>query len=274
MRTRCCTRPVKSMLAQPEMSPLATTQEGFAQALLRARLRVPSSVAETAGPSRERRFAVYRNNVKASLIAALVAKFPVVHRLVGEEFFEATALVFIERLPPRSPVLAEYGGDFAVFLETFEPAADLPYLPDVARLEWARQRAFHAADATPVAIDRLAALAAADIGSARLVLHPAAAVVVSPWPIVSIWTTNTFDAEVRRIGPDRPGETALVTRPDHEVLVSLLPPGADLLLAALEEGTMLGEAMTNAPDAFDLPTTLASLFSAGAISRILEGLPA
>jgi hypothetical protein len=256
------------------MPPLAATQDGFARSLLRARLQVPSSVAETAGPSRERRFAVYRNNVKASLVAALAAKFPVVHRLVGEEFFEATALVFIERHPPRSPVLAEYGCDFAGFLEGFEPAADLPYLPDVARLEWARQRAFHAADAPPVAIDRLAALAAGDLGSAKLLLHPAARVVVSPWPIVSIWTTNTFDAEVRRIGPDRPGETALVTRPDQDVLVGPLPPGAGPLIAALEEGATLGDAMANVPDAFDLPTALASLFGAGAVFRILEGPPA
>lgn len=257
------------------MRPLADIQHDFTGALLQARLRVPAAVAQfTTGRSRERRFGVYRNNVKASLVATLTAKFPVVHRLVGEEFFEATALVFIERHPPRSPVLAEYGGDFAVFLETFEPAADLPYLPDVARLEWARQRAFHVADATPVSIDRLAALAAGDLGAARLVLHPAATVVVSPWPIVSIWTTNTFDADVRRIGPDRPGETALVTRPDHEVLVSLLPPGADQLLAALEQGAPLGDAMANLPDAFDLPTTLASLFGAGAVFRILEGLSA
>ncbi len=256
------------------MLPLADTQQTFTRALLRAGLQVPVAVAKMAGPTRERRFSVYRNNVKASLVATLTAKFPVIRRLVGEEFFEATALVFIERHPPRSPVLAEYGAAFASFLESFEPAGDLPYLADVARLEWARQEAFHAADAKPVPIEGLAALAAGDLEAARLTLHPATILIASPWPIVSIWTTNTLDEDVQRVGPDRPGELALVTRPDQDVLVSLLPPGAELLITALADGASLGEAMAKTRDGFDLATTLALLFSAGAVSAFLEGLAA
>lgn len=256
------------------MRPLAEIQHDFTRALLQARLQVPAAVAPlTTGGSRDRRFGVYRNNVKASLAATLTAKFPVIGRLVGEEFFEATALVFIERHPPRSPVLAEYGADLAPFLEGFEPAADLPYLADVARLEWARHRAFHAADVPAVAIDRLALLAADDLHTVRLTLHPAAAVIASPWPIVSIWTTNTFDAEVRRIGPDHSGEAALITRPAHEVLVSALPPGAELVIAALGDGRTLGDAIGDAPDDFDLPHMLAVLFNAGAVAGLPEGTP-
>lgn len=254
------------------MRPLIETQHEFTRALLQARLQVPACVARRT-TSRDRRFGVYRNNVKASLAATLAAKFPVVHRLVGEEFFEATALVFIEHHPPRSPVLAEYGADFARFLEGFEPAADLPYLPDVARLEWARHQAFHAPDAATVAIDRLAALAADDLNDLRLILHPAAAVVASPWPVVSIWTTNTFDEDVRRIGPDRAGEAALVTRPEHDVLVSVLPPGAERVVAALRDGRTLGDAIGDTSDGFDLPHTLALLFHAGAVAGLLKGMP-
>ncbi len=256
----------------PDMRPLAHAQQSFRRGVLQARLQVPAAVAGLPGPSRERRFSVYRNNVKASLVAALKAKFTVIERLVGEEFFEATALVFVERHPPRSPVLAEYGGGFASFLEVFEPAADLPYLPDVARLEWARHRAFHAADATPVAIDRLATLAADDLHDTRLTLHPATAVAASPWPIVSIWTTNTFDAETRRIGPDHAGEIALITRPQDDVLVNVLPPGSDLLIAALREGRALGTAIGQAPASLDLARTLALLFRAGAVVGLLKGI--
>jgi hypothetical protein len=227
-----------------------------------------------AGPSRERRFSIHRNNVKAGLIATLTAKFPVIQRLVGEEFFEATAIVFIERHPPRSPVLAEYGAAFACFLESFEPTGDLPYLADVARLEWSRQEAFHATDAKPVPIEGLAALATGDLEAARLTLHPATRVIASPWPIVSIWTTNTFDEEVRRIGPDQPGELALVTRPDQDVLVSLLTPGADVLIAALADGASLGAVVAKTQDGFDLATMLALLFSAGGVSALQEGLSA
>ena len=63
--------------------------------------------------------------------------------------------VFVREQPPRSPLLAIYGDEFADFIAAFEPARELPYLADVARLEAARTRAYHAADATPLDAGRL-----------------------------------------------------------------------------------------------------------------------
>ena len=259
------------MPAQPDGNGLADLQHRFAHAVLRAPLSVPDGVRRDVRPAYERRFGVYRNNVKASLAAALAARFPVVARLVGEEFFTATALVFIERHPPRSPVLAEYGVTFADFLEGFDPAVDLPYLPDIARLEWARHGAFHSADADPADIGRLAALPPEQIGAAILGIHPAVTVIASPWPIVSIWTTNTYDATPEAPAAGWTGETALVTRPHLDVLVQRLPPGAELLVAELARGIALGaavDAVSRTHDSFDLATALSTLFGAGAIATL------
>jgi hypothetical protein len=245
-------------------SDLAGLQRRFARRLLRPE------------PARDRRMAVYRNNVAASLVGVLRAHFPVVGRIVGADFFEAAAVAFVRAAPPASPVLAKYGGGFADFLEGFAPAADLPYLPDVARLEWARNVAHHAADADSVGIDRLAAVPADRMGAVQLLLHPAAAVVASPWPVVSIWETNALDAEARRIGPEAPGETALVTRPDLEVLVRPLPACGDVFVASLRRYALLSDASAAAeavaaPVApFDLAATLAALFGAGAVACLLE----
>lgn len=263
------------MPAQPDGGGLAGLQHRFARAVLQAPLSVPDGVRRDVRPTRERRFGVYRNNVKASLAAALEARFPVVARLVGEEFFTAMALVFIERHPPRSPVLVEYGAAFASFLEGFDPAADLPYLPDIARLEWLRQVAYHSADADAADIARLAELPPEALDSARLGLHPAMAVIASPWPIVSVWTTNTRDAT-----PEAPAEwtaeTALVTRPHLEVLVQRLPPGANLLVDELAQGIALGaaaDAVSRVHENFDLATALSTLFAAGAITTLSQGSP-
>jgi hypothetical protein len=223
-------------------------QRDFAQRLLRPE------------PARDRRLAIHRNNVAASLAGVLHAHFPVVARIVGTEFFEAAAVAFVRRAPPVSPVLAEYGGGFASFLGSFAPAADLPYLADVARLEWARTVACNAADGAPIGIERLAA--ESDLGAVRLSLHPAAQVVASPWPIVSIWQANTHDAEVRGIESD--GEIALVARPALDVRVERLPPGGHSFFDAVRRGRPLGEAAADV----DLASTLAILFAAGAIGGI------
>jgi hypothetical protein len=257
------------MPAQPDGNGLTELQHRFAHAVLQAPLAVPDGIRHDVRPTRERRFGVYRNNVKASLSAALAARFPVVERLVGDEFFTAMALVFIERDPPRSPVLAEYGAAFANFLEGFDPAADLPYLPDIARLEWSRHAAFHSADASAADLGRLAELPPEALGSVRLGLHPAMAVIASPWPIVSVWTTNTYDATPEAPAADWTGETALVTRPHLEVLLHRLPPGADRLVTEVARGVALGvaaEAASCAHEGFDLATALSTLFGAGAIT--------
>ena len=246
------------MLVPLEVDSLATLQSGFAASLLSA-----EKVAD-------RRFFVHRNNMKASLGAALAARFPVVLRLVGVEFFRAMAVVFVERHPPRSPVLAAYGAGFADFLDGFEPVADLPYLADVARLEWARHLAWHAADAPAISIEELTTVAPNRLDSVRLRLHPAATVVVSIWPVISIWTTNILDEEIKPIGPDQTGESALVTRPGLEIFVNALPPCTGLLFEALSAGIALGEAVAQAERAagFDTAAALSLLFRSGAVTSL------
>lgn len=244
-------------------------QAGFTAALRDPDLPPPGFIqAASAGQSRLR-FNIYRNNMHASLAAALEARFPVLRRLVGDEFFRAMALVFVRQQPPASPVLARYGAGFAAFLRGFAPVRDLPYLPDMAALEWARSEAYHAADAPVAAIDALAALPHEQLPGARLVPHPALRLVVSAYPIVSLWQTNSHDAEVRPLGADAAGETALVTRPLLEVLVTVLPPGGAAFIAALQAGAGFAEAAEAATAAgADLAPLLALLFDAGAIAGI------
>src|SRR5262245_23956796 len=80
-------------------------------------------------------FAVYRNTVMKACIDALQANYPAVARLVGDEWFRAAAAVFARAHLPEHPTLLAYGGNFADFLARFPPAAALPYLPEVARLD-------------------------------------------------------------------------------------------------------------------------------------------
>src|SRR5919108_3746086 len=99
------------------MYQLASVQDAFADAVRDASLRVPLPVAGAARQTSDRRFAVYRNNVVASLTSALAERFPVVQRLVGEEFFRAMARAYVTQEPPRSPVLLHYGATFPAFVD-------------------------------------------------------------------------------------------------------------------------------------------------------------
>jgi hypothetical protein len=237
------------------------------QAEFSERLRQRGGVSPV-GLSPAKRFRVHRNTFFATLIDALRARYPITERLVGEEFFDATAALFIEAHPPRSPVLIEYGEGFGAFLENFEPAAALPYLADVARLEWLRHRAYHAADRKALGPSDLASAPQDRAYAMTFEFHPSAALLVSPYPIVSIWETNANDAETRPIGPDLPGEAALVVRPDCDVHVVCLDEAEHAFAAALAQGATLGEAAARgaALRGLDVPTALAKLISAGAFA--------
>jgi len=244
------------------------TQSAFADAVRNAGQPLPESVTSHSADAPARRFNVYRNNFYASLIKVLAGRYAVVQRLVGEEFFRAMAKAYVEQDPPRSAMILAYGGGFADFLHRFPPVSDVPYLPDIARLEWARHTAYHAADATPLGAEDFAAIPGEQVAALRLMLHPSLRVVSSPYPIVSIWQTNMFDDEVRTIGPDAGGEDAMIARPEMSVEVRTLPPGAAAFIAALNEDTPLGEAAVRASetdDGFDLATNIAGLIDAGVI---------
>ena len=148
-------------------------------------------------------------------------------RIVGEEFFRASASVFIRANPPRSPLMMTYGDGFPGFLASFEPAAEIAYLADVARVEAARTRAYHAADAPPLTASDLAGIEARDLAALRFELHPSLEIIVSAFPVVTIWAMNAGETPLAAI-KDWRGEDALVIRPAFEVEVRRLPAGAGL----------------------------------------------
>jgi hypothetical protein len=242
---------------------LSQIQDGFAEALLSTTTPVPARVRGAALHRADRRFAVYRNNVVTSLIDVLAARFPVVKRLVGEEFFGAMAHAYVLREPPLSPLLIHYGETFPAFVEEFDAARPLPYLCDVARIELARGRAYHAADAEPLARQAYASLPKDRVGDQRVALLPSTSIVVSRYPALSIWEVNQAGAErpVESWGP----EAALVARPFLEVETRRLRAGTDIFLLALQSGATIGDAVlsaSTATPAFDASEGLAVLIGA------------
>lgn len=187
-----------------------------------------------------RRFDVYRNNVAYALSRALAARFPVVERVVGAEFFAAMAQIFLKTGLPQSPVLLEWGKEFPAFLEGFPPLSGLPWLPDVARLELARGAAYHAADAEPLSPEALMRAAGAE--DARLVLQASVTVMASRWPVVTAWAMNQPGASPAPLPADKP-EAALILRDRRDaVVVEEIGLGDLAFIAGLHRGETLLQA--------------------------------
>lgn len=242
-------------------------QTEFAKGLLDPTLPAPKGVTVPNGRPVGKRYDVYRNNVVVSLTEALASAYPIIRAIVGHEFFDAMAGVYVRKHPPTSPLMIYYGGGFPSFLTRFSPASHLGYLPDVARVELARRQAYHAADAMPCSPEKLGALEGSKLYDARLVLHPSIQIVRSRYPVFSIWRYNSTE-DKSPIGNAR--EITLISRPKAEVNMQNPSTGTATFIESLSEDP-LGVAMEKAKAVqsdFDLAGNLTELLAAGLLVDI------
>lgn len=245
----------------------------FAEALLDPALPLPGGLTTIAGYAPEQRFDVYRNNVRAGLAGALASRFPAAVRITGEAFFRMMALDYALKHPPASALLMTYGEDFPAFAAGYEPAAGLPYLADVMRIDLLRGRAYHAADAVPLAAAALAAVPAEDVGHLRFALHPSLGILRSPHPAFTIWAMNSGERALGAITAWE-GEDVLVIRPELELRVISLPAGGAAFLLALGKGLDLASAVEAAVDdntEFDLEKNLGGALAHGVFAGLHQG---
>lgn len=136
------------------------------------------------------RLAIYRRSIISGFIHTLEETYPVCHKLVGNDFFTAMARHYIAITPATSPDLADYGESFAHFITTFKPAQSLPYLTDVAHLEWACHKTIDAANSPPLDIQALATVPTLQQAKLIFQLPAGCTILSSPFPIQRIWEVN------------------------------------------------------------------------------------
>jgi hypothetical protein len=245
----------------------------FAAGLTDPSRPTPLGVNGPRGKRAVKRYNVYRNNVTVSLIDALAAIYPAVQRITGTEFFRAMARFHVRATPPTSPLLFEYGRDFPAFIESYEYAQDMPWLADTARIERAWLDAYHAADAPPLPPAGLAQVPPDRLGGMVFTAHPATQIVRSAYPAVAIFAMNRADSPVTSLKSSA-AEDALVTRPDMEVEVRLLPPGNATFLASLIDGETLATAASKTlheTSSFELSAGIAGMIEAGVFTTLRLG---
>ena len=256
------------------MLPLRDLQAAMAASVLQG-IDVPlAPIVRAGGIAFDGRLQVYRNNTFSSLTAALKDSFPVVCQLVDERFFGYAAQEYIRAHPPRAPRLAEYGSDFAEFLAGFQPVRHLAYLPDVARLEWAVNAAYHAADAPTLDPARIAAVPQDRYAQLRFVAHPSTRIFASEFPVDRIWQTHQPGGDLEtKIDLSSGGCRLLIDRHDQDIRFLALDAAGFALAAALCAGDALQEAYEKAAavdSAFDLIAALSTHLARGTFSDFVD----
>jgi uncharacterized protein (UPF0276 family) len=239
-------------------SELDGHQQAFVTALFDADCAAPL-LSHFKGGHGEHGLALYRGNLTATWTKTLSAAYPVVRQLVGAEFFGALARAYGMAHPSEDADLNRFGGTFAHFLEGFEHVADYPYLPDMARLEWALHRAHYAADANGLDATALGTLTPPQMEMARFTLHPACALFASNWAVVDLWRAHQAGSGVAFPQVMAAANFALVARPHWQAELAPFTSAGHAALSMLAAGETFGAALDAAFEidaAFDVAASL------------------
>jgi uncharacterized protein len=256
------------------MPLLPDLQREFASALQHVGHAAAAAAMFRGPPQRAlARLAVYRGNVHANCAKALASAYPVIRKILGEDFFEAVGREYARAIPSRSGDLNLYGAELGDFVASFPHTEDLPYLPGVARMEWLVHRAHFAQDSPAFDPSPLASLHAERLASLRLRLSAPCTLLESRWPLARIWTIHQDDYDGPfeidlDAGPDR----LLVYRAGWRARVLSLAPGDFSFLAAAAHGATLGSALeagVAAERSFDPSTTLARWIDAQVVTGLV-----
>ncbi len=247
---------------------LADLQNQFAQAILSG--DAPATLF-TGGVTPAEALSVHRDTVMGALTNALRLSYPTVEALVGEAFFEQTCQIFAGRNLPRNASLTSYGKGFADFLADFAPAACLPYLPNVARLDRAIETVLRSAlQQRRFALD----------GAVSIALPQSLAVLRLAYPADEIRAALGDDEALAAIVIQPAERLVLVWRKGSDAVVQRVSITAGRFIAALLDGesaeAAMGAAMATSPEAEAMQIIQAEIFAASfctIISNPKETLP-
>lgn len=227
-------------------------------------------------PQAVRGLMAYQANGHALAERCLLAAYPVIAQLLGTESFNALARDLWHRHPPPFGDLAQWGDALPAFLESSDQLTEVPYLADVARVEWALHRAASAPDAD-TDLHSFARLSTEDPQALTLALAPGTVLITSAWPVASLVTAHTEGqpslAEVGQRVRDRSDETALVWRQGWRPCVAVCPDNALGVLQALLTGAALPDALGFAGADFDFSDWLTQAVHSGLVIAVTDTPP-
>ena len=215
---------------------------------------------------------IYRHSVQGVLSTHLQAVYPVCEQLLGEAFFAQTLTLFVDQQPPRSPLLADYGDTFPDFLVQQSALQSLPWLADVARVEWARHCAWHSAQLPAQDFRTFVQLSAPQQAQTRFYLPASAQLLASPFATHAVWLAHQVEDYPEKLALEAihiaQPSLVLVWRLRRSLHQVLLSPLQWQFLSSVSSGMRLGQLVEQYKEA--LPALLMHGVQQGWLSHFGE----
>lgn len=197
--------------------------------------------------SQPQNMAVYQHNVISNLTNALFETYPLIAKLVGEDFFRMAAKEYIARYPSCSGNLHDYGEYFGDFLADYSPSKHLVYLNEIAQFEWACHLVFFSANPTPFNSQLLETIQSDQYDQLYFSLHPASRLMKCRYPIFRIIDLCKGEMD-ETIDLNEGGVCLLIIRRDLEISLMPLTTAEFIFLTAIQDNQSLSESLQKTLD--------------------------
>lgn len=267
------------------MNSLNQSHHEWSTALLQTHQDVvyPNDIHAPHNPSIKNRFAIYRNNVWSSLINGLADSYEVVKTLVGEDFFNSLAQRYITKHPPQSPIMSKWGGHFSELIANDINCKSVPYLADVAQLEWLRIGLYHALDETPLSTTEVQTILTTHINQlmdCSIQMLSASDILNSQFSTASIWSLHQqYDAATQSAELENAlleldlfqPQSMLIWRNQFTIEVIPIELSTGHFLSELKKGQTIGQAIGHCVEIYpdlEIPQLLAVVLQLPCIASI------
>lgn len=228
------------------------------------------------GEPGEARLSVYAQGYRERIREALAEAYETIHHVLGESAFRELALAYAQHVPSHDYNLSFAGRHLAAFLAPYPLTKELPFLPDLARLEWKMVEVFHSFEEPSFDPSSVAAFSLEEWSGARLQFQPSVRLMHSAWPIRDIWEARKKPREAVDVDLVNRPHYLLIYRQGLQVQCDLIDPKPYAFLELLLAGKSFGEACgTVAGDAGETPLPFTEWFSGwmqrGLMTRVTVG---
>lgn len=164
------------------MPPLSKLQQGFNSAVLGKETLPPGLTGFVSG-----RLHIYQDAYLSRIVEALQADFKVLHRALGEESFASLVRNFLQTFPSQFTNITEIGRNLSEYLKASDYGVEMPFVVDLAALEWARVECFWAEEKPSLDPVKLSQLTPEALESLTLTLHPSARLQTFNYEVLSVF---------------------------------------------------------------------------------------
>lgn len=195
--------------------------------------------------SRDQRVDIYRTTMREAHVRALANTYAGCEKILGVRYFKQLATEFYYQHPATHPDLNRYGEAFPDFLQDFiehhAELAEYPYLPDLARLEWAYEQAYYAGDDLLFDFEGLAGLEEDAYRGLRFVLGASVSMLRSDYPVLELWSAQREQETIREIEASNELQYLCITREDFKPVVHKIDHPSWWVMDKVNQGYAFGE---------------------------------